>query len=168
MRVFLILLLFSNLLSAQAIDFGGGATLSVGLQDEWAVNMRAQYHEEKQWSYLAEYNLFFRRDVTTQNTETFSEFAASINYQLLEFGKISILGGLGYTANNFEMNKKDPDASNLFFETGKLNHGAQLKFLGFLPLGKAFKLFAELNLKSFGRRYDTFTFGLIYRIQTAK
>ncbi len=165
--IFWTFLLCTQLLSAQAFDFGGGATVSVGLQDEWAVNMRAQYHQDRAWSYLAAYNLFFRRDVTTQNTETFSEFGASVNYKLLTIEPITILGGLGYTLNNFEMRKNHPDTSNLFFETGNFNHGAELKFLGYLPIGKAFRLFAEFNLKSFGRRYDSFTFGLVYRIQAS-
>lgn len=148
-----------------SIDFGTGAVISVGFQEEWAIGLRAKYHSRKKWSYLGEYNLFFRRDVTAQNTETFGEVALTLNHKLLKINKINIYLGIGYVANNFNMNKMDPDTSGLFIKNGNFNHGAQLKFSGNLPIGKRLKLFADLNLKSFGRRYDTFSFGLLYSIQ---
>ncbi len=148
-----------------SFDFGPGAVVSVGFQEEWALDVRAQYGSGKKWTYLAEYNLFFRRDVTAQNTETFGEIALTANYELFKISGISFSGGIGYTVNSFNMNERDPDTSNLFFESGRYNHGAQLKFLGILPLGDRIKLFSDLNLKSFGRRYDTFSFGLLYSIQ---
>ncbi|HET8809659.1 MAG TPA: outer membrane beta-barrel protein [Flavobacteriaceae bacterium] len=155
---------FENSIAQRAFDFGGGALISVGFQEEWGVDVRAHYHTNEKWGFSGEYNLFFRRDVTSQNTETFSEITLNVNYKLMEIVGISVFGGLGYTGNNFDMNQRDPDSSNIYFETGNFNHGAQIKFLGNLPLGKSVKLFAELNLKSFGRRYDTFVFGLLYSI----
>lgn len=146
-----------------SFDFGAGSAISVGYQDEWAVGVRAHYHRGE-WSYLGEYNLFFRRDVTSQNTHTFNEVALGANYYLTDFFGISLFAGLGYVGNNFDINQNDPDTSKLYLESGNFNHGAQLKFLGNLPLGKRIKLYAEMNFKSFGRRYDTFAFGLFYSI----
>ena len=155
---------FQNATAQRAFDFGAGAVISVGFQEEWGVDVRGHYHINENWGFSGEYNLFFRRDVTAQNTETFSEITLNANYKLMEIMGISVFGGIGYAANNFDMNDRDPDTSKLYFETGKYNHGAQIKFLGNLPLGKHIKVFAELNLKSFGRRYDTFAFGLLYSI----
>lgn len=135
----------------------------MGFQEEWAVGVRAHFHQEK-WSYLGEYNLFFRRNITAQNTETFSEVAIGANYYLTKLLGFSIYAGLGYVGNNFDINENDPDTSNLYLESGSFNHGAQLKFLGNLPLSQRVKLYAEMNFKSFGRRYDTFAFGLLYSI----
>ena len=149
-----------------SFDFGPGAVISVGFQDEWALDVRTHYRAREKWIFSGEYNLFFRRDVTSQNTESFTEIALTANYKLFDISGISVYGGIGYTGNNFDVNESDPDTSTLYFETGNINHGAQIKFLGILPLGKRIKLFSELNLKSFGRRYDTFAFGLLYSIPT--
>lgn len=147
-----------------SFDFGAGAIISVGFQEEWGVDIRAHFHTNEKLSFSGAYNLFFRRDVTSQNTETFNEVALNVNYKLMEIIAISIFGGVGYVGNNFEMNHRDLDTSKLYFESGNINHGAQIKFLGTLPLGTHINIFAEMNLKSFGRRYDTFAFGLVYRI----
>ena len=151
-----------------SIDFGPGAVISVGFQEEWALDVRAQYQTAKKWNFSGEYNLFFRRDVTSQNTETFGEIAFTANRELFRIFGIDIFWGIGYVANDFEMNENDPDTSNLFFESGRFNHGAQLKFSGILSWGDRIKLFSDLNLKSFGRRYDTFSFGLLYSIQVGR
>ena len=150
--------------SQKAIDFGLGATISTGLQDEWAIHLKSQYHFHTKWNTYGEYNLFFRRDVIAQNTETYHAFGVGVNYQLWEVSTAKIYTGLGYTANNFPIDKRNPDTSKLFASTGNLNHAAQLKFLGTLPLGEHLHLFAEYNITSFGKRYDTFTFGFIYRL----
>lgn len=146
-----------------SFDFGAGTAISVGYQDEWALGVRAHYHQEG-WSYLGEYNLFFRRDVTSQNTHTFNEIAVSANYYLTDLFGISIFSGLGYVGNNFDINENDPDTSKLYVESGNFNHGLQLKFLGNIAFSARVKLYAEINFKSFGRRYDTFAFGLLYSI----
>lgn len=161
---FCVFVIQNSVSQTPSFDFGPGAVISVGFQEEWAMNVRAQYQTEKKWLYLAEYNLFFRRDVASRNTETFGEVALSFNYELFEFQGIFIYGGIGYTGNSFNINERDPDTSNLYFESGRFNHGAQLKFLGILPLSDRIKLFSDLNLKSFGRRYDTFSFGVLYCI----
>lgn len=146
-----------------AFDFGAGTAISVGFQDEWAVGVRTHYHWNR-WSGLAEYNLFFQRDATSQNTAHFNEIALGVNYYLTGILGISVSAGLGYVGNNFDLNENDPDTSTLYFKSGNFNHGAQLKLLGNIPLGKRIKIYAEMNFKSFGRRYDTFAFGLLYSI----
>ena len=45
--------------SQKAIDFGLGATISTGLQDEWAIHLKSQYHFHTKWNTYGEYNLFF-------------------------------------------------------------------------------------------------------------
>lgn len=158
--VFLLCGFFGN--AQQALDFGVGSSISVGLQEEWSVNLRGGYEYDR-WNFVGEYDLFFRRDVTTQNTETYTGIGVSGNYRILEISAINVFGGFGYTGNNFPMDKRNPNTTNIWVSSGDFNHGFELKFIGVLPLGKL-QLFSAMNFKSFGRRYDTFTFGLLYSI----
>ena len=150
--------------SQQAVDFGLGANISTGLQDEWGVHLKSQYHLNEKWNLYGEYNLFFRRDVIAQNTETYHAFGLGANYQIFQVSTANIYAGLGYVANNFPIDERNPDTTELFVSTGNINHAANLKLMGILPLGEHLHLFAEYNIRSFGKRYDTFTFGFIYRL----
>jgi hypothetical protein len=166
-KAIIIIALFGGFsaLAQKALDFGLGATISIGLQDEWAVHLKSQYHFNKKWSAFADYNLFFRRDVIAQNTENFHELGLGVNYQLFNIQTLEIYGGLGYLVNNFPIQDNNPDTSDFFITTGNSNHAAEIKFLGTLPIGDKIFIFSEINFKSFGKRYDTFSFGLIYRIE---
>ncbi|MBW2962582.1 hypothetical protein [Mesonia aestuariivivens] len=153
--------------SAQhALDFGLGASVNVGLQNEWAVQLKSQYHFNEKWSLFADYNLFFRRDVNTQNTEKYHEIALGGSYHVIHYQSIKIYTGLAYVFNDFPIQENNPDTSSLYKNSGTVNHLAKIQLLGTLPLGEKVLLFSEINLKSAGRRYDTFSFGLIYRLNS--
>ena len=70
----------------------------------------------------------------------------------------------------YKTSHRGPDISNyieldkafLGFRTGNFNHGAQIKIRVLYHLSKPVHIFAELNAKSLGRRYDTFLIGFSY------
>lgn len=161
------LLFFSKVYAQEyengSIDMGVGAIISVGLQEEWGFDIRLQYTNiDKKKVIITEYNRYFIRQF--ENTEVYNELMASYNHRLLHWNGIDITGGLGYVANDYEVSSRAADTSNLFFETGKFSHGVLLKLRGIYQLSEPVYVFAEVNMKSFGRRYDTFAFGLTYAL----
>lgn len=146
-----------------SIDFGLGAVISVGLQEEVGFDIRFQYtSSSKKATYIAEYNRFFIKEL--ENTRAFNDMGLSYNIRLVQWEHLSITGGIGYVGNDYEVLSRAEDTSNLFFSTGNFNHGAGLKFRGLYNIITPVHIFVELNLKSFGRRYDTFAFGLTYSL----
>lgn len=163
--LFCLLSFFSNRSYGQqdAFDFGVGPFISVGLQQEWAAQLRAGYHTFHKFYYLAEYSSYFRRN--QGNNEQFSEIGISANYPMFTILGIKVFGGLGYVLYLEPINKSGSDTTTFFISSGDANHGLQLKFNGRLPLSEHLFLFMEYNFKSFGKRFDTFGFGLLYSIE---
>lgn len=146
-----------------SIDLGVGAIISIGLQEEVGFDIRSQYTTStKKTSYIAEYNRFFIRE--SENREVHNEISLSYNKQLFHWETLSLTAGVGYVGNDYEVLSRAEDTSGLFFSTRNFNHGAELKFRGLYDINTSIQLFVELNLKSFGRRYDTFAFGLTYSL----
>lgn len=146
-----------------SIDFGLGVAISVGLQEEIGFDIRAQYTSaNKITAYILEYNRFFRK--YAENTEVYNEFAVSYNARLWDWERFNITGGVGYIGNDYIILNKAEDTSGLFFTTGNFNHGAQFKLRGIYRVDTSIHLFVEGNLKSFGRRYDSFIFGVTYAL----
>jgi len=146
-----------------SIDFGLGAIISVGLQEEVGFDIRFQYtSSSKKTTYIAEYNRFFIKEF--ENTEVYNEFGVSYNLRLIHWEGLSITGGVGYVGNDYEVLSRAEDTSNLFFSTGNFNHAAALKLRGLYNITTPIHVFVELNLKSFGKRYDTVIFGLTYSL----
>ncbi|PKP26363.1 MAG: hypothetical protein CVU03_03800 [Bacteroidetes bacterium HGW-Bacteroidetes-2] len=163
--LFCMLCFFSNRSFGQqdTFDFGVGPFISVGLQQEWAIQLRAGYHTFHKFYYLAEYSSYFRRN--KGNNEQFSEIGLSVNYPIFKILRIKVFGGLGYVLYLEPINKSGSDTTTFFINSGDVSHGLQLKFNGRLPLSERLYLFAEYNFKSFGKRFDTFGFGLLYSIE---
>lgn len=146
-----------------SIDFGLGAVISVGLQEEAGFDVRFQYtNPTKIKTVIAEYNRFFVKEF--ENTEVYNELAASYNLRLFHWETLSITAGVGYVVNDYQVLSRARDTSNLFFSTGDVNHAGFLKLRGLYNITTPIHVFAELNLKSFGKRYDTFIFGLTYSL----
>ncbi|MDY8134120.1 hypothetical protein [Aquimarina sp. 2201CG5-10] len=169
MKKFLTLIVFLTALQVYSqyergsVDFGLGAIISVGLQEEAGFDIRGQYTSADQiTTYIAEYNRYFIKEF--ENTEVYNELIVTYNVRLLHWEVISITGGIGYVGNDYVVLNRAEDTSNLFFTTGSFNHGAELKFRGLYNITTPIHVFVELNLKSFGRRYDTFAFGLTYSL----
>ncbi|WP_223148895.1 hypothetical protein [Aquimarina sp. RZ0] len=155
--------MFSQQYESGSVDFGVGAVISVGLQEEVGFDIRFQYTSPTQkTTYIGEYNRYFIKEF--ENTEVYNELAFSYNIRLIHWETLSITGGIGYVGNDYRVLARAEDTSNLFFSTGDINHGAALKFRGIYNITTPIHIFAELNLKSFGKRYDTFAFGLTYSL----
>ena len=155
---------FSQHCERASVDFGLGVIISVGLQEEVGFTIRSQYTTSSQKTrYIAEYNRYFIKEL--ENTEVYNELGFTYNLRLVDWETISVSGGIGYIGNNYEILNIAEDTSKLFFSTGSFNHGAELKFRGmYKRIAMPVAVFVELNLKSFGRRYDTFAFGLTYSL----
>ncbi|GAA3522143.1 hypothetical protein GCM10022393_40850 [Aquimarina addita] len=146
-----------------SVDFGLGAVISVGLQEEVGFDIRFQYTTPNQKNtYLTEYNRFFVREL--ENTEVYNEFGITYNIRLIHWESLSITGGAGYIGNDYRVLSRAEDTSSLFFTTGNFNHAAFLKFRGLYQVTNPIHVFAEFNLKSFGKRYDTVILGLTYSL----
>ncbi|TGV01491.1 hypothetical protein [Flavivirga rizhaonensis] len=145
-----------------SVDFGVGAAISVGLQEEVGFDMRLQYQPStKKSTYIAEYNRFFVKEF--ENTEVYNEFGITYNIRLMHWNALSITGGVGYIGNDYKILSRAEDTSSLFFSTGNFNHAAALKFRGLYDINPI-QVFVEFNLKSFGKRYDTVILGLTYSL----
>ncbi|MDH7444462.1 hypothetical protein [Aquimarina sp. 2201CG14-23] len=162
--IFLVSLnMFSQNYERGSVDFGLGAVISVGLQEEAGFDIRFQYTSSSQkTTYLGEYNRFFVKEF--ENTEVYNEFGLSYNIRLIHWETLSITGGVGYVINDYEVLSRAEDTSDFFFSTGDINHAGFLKFRGLYNITTPIHIFVELNLKSFGKRYDTVIFGLTYSL----
>ncbi len=145
------------------IDFGMGAVISVGLQEEIGFDARIQFTTlTEKYRYLIAYNRYFISE--TQNREILSELDASFMIKAITYLGIKLDAGVGYIINDYRLLKNARDTSNLFITSGRYNHGLQLKMRGAYQLFLPVDVFLELNLKSYGRRYDTIVFGVTYSI----
>lgn len=146
-----------------SIDFGLGAVISVGLQEEVGFDVRFQYTSATERNtYIAEYNRFFIKEVN--NTDVYNEVGFSYNIRLIHWESLSITGGVGYIGNDYQVLNRAEDTSRLFFSTGNFNHAVLLKFRGLYRITDPIHIFVEFNLKSFGKRYDTVILGLTYSL----
>ncbi len=146
-----------------SVDFGIGGIVSIGLQEELGFDIRFQYTTaSKISSYTVEYNRFYGKEFET--TQEYNEFAATYNLRLFYKEVITLTAGAGYVINDYEVLNIQEDTSKLFFETGRINHAALLKLSGFYHINTQIDVFAELNFKTFGKRYDTFIVGLKYSL----
>ena len=170
-RILILLLLFISLnnygqdmvYERGSVDFGLGAVISVGLQEEAGFDIRFQYtNSTKIKAVIAEYNRFFVKEF--ENTQVYNELAASYNLRLFNWETLSITAGVGYVVNDYKVLSRARDTSTLFFSTGDVNHAGFLKLRGLYNITTPIHVFVELNLKSFGKRYDTFIFGLTYSL----
>jgi len=146
-----------------SIDFGAGVLISIGLQEEVGFDIRMQYTSStKQKIYIAEYNRFFIKEF--EAIRIYKEFGITYNLRLFNWEPLTLTGGIGYLANDYDVLRRAEDTYNIFFSTGRFNHGAVLKFRGVYDISSPIDMFAELNFKSFGKRYDTFVIGLTYSL----
>ncbi len=165
--VTILLLFFTKTIQGQydrgTIDFGLGAVISVGLQEEIGFDARLQFTTlTEKYRYLVAYNRYFISE--TQNREVLNELEADFMIQVVTYEGLKLDAGIGYVVNDYRLLKNARDTSNLFINSGRYNHGLQLKMRGAYQLFLPVDVFLELNLKSFGRRYDTIVFGLTYSI----
>ncbi len=162
--LFSIILFLGIGLHAQYIPdgFNFGAAITSTYQDEQLVGFspRLEYAPTCYTSYMGTYSYQF--SLTDSTIEGFHEFSYSVNTILFNFEPTYITIGGGYMFNTSStFDEKDNDAI-LFFKTGDVNHGLELKLRALIRIDLPIHIFAEVNFRSLGRLYDTVGIGALY------
>ena len=141
--------------------YGLAITKGLGSARELGAGVRIEYAMNCSTTFLGEYNRSFFLDSNPEDSE-YNELALGVNIILFNWYPTTITAGIGYIGNDsaiFESIEKD---AYLSFRTGDFNHGAQIKFRMIHRIGSSLNIFAELNIKSLGRHYDTLGIGFNY------
>lgn len=143
-----------------AVNYGLVAIKSIGLEDEVGLGARVEYAFNCYTTFIGEYNRSFTLDDSTY--EGHNELALGVNLILFNWYPTTITAGIGYAGNDSSLFEEIEDEAFLGFRTGSFNHGAQIKIRALHQLSRYVHIFGEFNLKSLGRRYDTFLIGFSY------
>jgi len=166
-KILFILFLFCSTLTMTAqydpgvTNYGLVAAKSFGLVNEVSVGARIEYAFNCYTTFIGEYNraIVIGED---ERHEGFNELALGVNLIMFNWFPTTITAGMGYVGNDsieFEAIEKD---AFLGFRTGAFNHGAQIKIRALHYIADPLHIYAEVNVKSLGRRYDTFVIGFNY------
>ncbi len=158
-------LLFTVHVSAQydpgAINYGFVGIKNFGLDNEIGLGARVEYAFNCYTTFIGEYNRSFAIGAD-DDYEGYNELAIGVNLILFNWYPTTITAGMGYTGNDSGIFEDIEDEAFLGITTGNFNHGAQIKIRALHQISTPVHIFAELNVKSLGRRYDTFLIGLSY------
>ncbi|MBP2834190.1 hypothetical protein J8281_18475 [Aquimarina sp. U1-2] len=144
-----------------AINYGIVAIKSFGLENEIALGARIEYASNCYTTFIGEYNRTFAINATDTYQE-FNEFALGVNLIMFNWYPTTITAGIGYLVNDYDEFEAIQDEAFLGFRSGDFNHGAQIKMRALYQITTPIHIFAELNVKSLGRRFDTFLVGFSY------
>ena len=148
-----------------SITFGTGVLLSIGLQEELGFHASVQYNDNQQkFGYKATYNRYFVKASDPIASDYLNELGLDFMFKLFEIKSVRFVGGAGYIVNDYKLLRNGRDATEFFINTGRYNHGLQLSAMATYAITETFGTFAGIQFKSFGKRYDTFNFGLTYTI----
>ncbi|EZH72900.1 hypothetical protein ATO12_22490 [Aquimarina atlantica] len=144
-----------------ATNYGFAAAKSFGLENELALGARIEYAFNCYTTFLGEYNRSFAIGAD-EEYEGYNELAIGVNLILFNWYPTTITAGIGYVGNDSEEFEAIEEDAFLGFRTGSFNHGAQIKIRALHQISIPVHIFVELNVKSLGRRYDTFMVGFSY------
>ncbi len=144
-----------------ATNFGLVASKSFGLENEIALGGRIEYAFNCYTTFIGEYNRTFAVGAD-EDYEGFNELALGVNLIMFNWYPTTITAGIGYMGNDSKEFEAIEDDAFLGFRTGNFNHGAQIKLRALHQVSIPVHIFAEINVKSLGRRYDTFLVGFSY------
>ncbi|WP_108866275.1 hypothetical protein [Aquimarina aquimarini] len=164
--LFLIIPIFiSNTISAQydpgATNYGFIAAKNLGAANELTLGGRVEYAFNCYTTFIGEYNRSFTISATDAY-EGYNELAVGVNLILFNWYPTTITAGMGYIGNDSSFFETIEDEAFLGIRTGNFNHGGQIKLRALHQITIPVHIFAELNIKSLGRRYDTFLIGFSY------
>ncbi len=145
-----------------AINYGFVASKSFGLQNEVGLGARIEYAFNCYTTFMGEYNRSFTVGGDDDDNEGFNELALGVNLILFNWYPTTITAGIGYVGNDSSVFEDFEDEAFLGIRSGSFNHGAQIKIRALHQISIPVHIFAELNVKSLGRRYDTFLIGFSY------
>ncbi|WP_160114509.1 hypothetical protein [Aquimarina sp. AU474] len=144
-----------------AVNYGFVAIKSFGLQNEVGLGARVEYAFNCYTTFMGEYNRAFAVG-GEDDYEGFNELAFGVNLILFNWYPTTITAGMSYVGNDSSIFEEIEDEAFLGIRTGNFNHGAQIKIRALHQISIPVHVFAELNVKSLGRRYDTFLIGFSY------
>ncbi len=144
-----------------ATNYGLVAGKNFGLEDEVTAGARIEYAYNCFTTFIGEYNRSFTI-ADSETYEAYNELAFGVNIIAFNWYPTTITAGMGYIGNDSGIFETIDDKAFLAFRTGNFNHGAQIKIRALHHISKPIHVFAEINLKSLGRRYDTFLVGFSY------
>ncbi len=144
-----------------ATNYGLVASKSFGLSNEIALGARVEYAFNCYTTFMGEYNRTFAIGAE-DDYEEFNELALGVNLIMFNWYPTTITAGIGYVGNDSDEFEAIEEDAFLGFRTGNFNHGAQIKIRALHQVSIPVHIFAELNVKSLGRRYDTFLVGFSY------
>ncbi len=163
--LFLVLLCTSYTSNAQydsgAMNYGFVAIKNFGLENEVGFGARVEYAFNCYTTFMGEYNRSLAVDEVT-SYEGYNELAVGVNLILFNWYPTTITAGMGYAGNDSSIFEDIEDEAFLGFRVGDFNHGAQIKIRALHQVSTPVHIFAEFNIKSLGRRYDTFLIGFSY------
>ena len=142
-------------------NYGIVALKNFGQENEVGLGARVEYAFNCYTTFIGEYNRSFALD-PDENYEGFNELALGVNLTLFNWYPTTITAGMGYIGNDSSFFEEIEDDAFLGFRTGNFNHGAQIKIRALHQVSIPVHIFAEFNVKSLGRRYDTFLIGFSY------
>ncbi len=156
---------FTSQISAQydpgVVNYGAIAIKNFGLENEVGLGARVEYAFNCYTTFLGEYNRSFAIGADDRY-EGYNELAIGVNLILFNWYPTTITAGMGYIGNDSSIFEDIEDEAFLGFRTGNFNHGAQIKIRALHQISTPVHVFAELNVKSLGRPYDTFVIGFNY------
>lgn len=162
--VFVFLVSFAFTATAQydpgAINYGFVGIKSFHSENETGLGIRLEYASNCYTTFIGEYNRLF--SIGEEEVEGYNELALGVNLILFNWYPTTITAGLGYMGNDSAVFEDIEDDAFLGFRTGDFNHGVQIKIRALHQISIPVHIFAELNVKSLGRRYDTFLIGFSY------
>ena len=144
-----------------AVNYGFVGIKSFGLQNEVGLGARVEYAFNCYTTFIGEYNRAFAIGAEG-DYEGFNELAFGVNLILFNWYPTTITAGMSYIGNDSSFFEEIEDEAFLGIRSGNFNHGAQIKLRALHQISVPVHIFAELNVKSLGRRYDTFLIGFSY------
>ncbi len=165
--IFYLILFFciTTISSAQydpgVVNYGFVGIKTFGLDTELGGGARVEYAFNCYTTFIGEYNRSFAIDAP-DDYEGYNELAFGVNLILFNWYPTTITAGMGYIGNDSGIFEEIQDEAFLGFRTGNFNHGAQIKIRALHQISSPVHIFAEFNIKSLGRRYDTFLIGFNY------
>ncbi|MFC5046473.1 hypothetical protein ACFSTE_03360 [Aquimarina hainanensis] len=149
-----------------AVNYGITAIKPVASQQGIGAGIRVEYAPNCYTTYMGELAQVFSLDTEQEPSGGYHEFGIGVNLILFNWYPTTITGGIGYIGNNSSFFPSVEDDAFLAFRTGDINHGAQIKIRALYHLSTPIHVFAEFNLKSLGREYDTVLLGISYDFNT--
>ena len=141
------------------INYGIDITKNLGLASEAGIGLRLEYAHNCYTTYMAEYHYF---STFESEHENYHEVALGANLIMFNWYPTTITAGMGYIVNTSKAFEEIEDEAFIGIRTGNLNHGAQIKLRALHNVSQYMHLFTDLNIKTLGSRYHTFTLGLNY------